>query len=91
MYSKLGNFEEADSYYEEVIKNALDADLIATAYVNKGYFQNDKSSIKKIPYYLRAFDILLDRSSESTKLISLPSLEDIRSSTFENRFFDLPS
>ncbi len=86
VHSKLGNYEKANSYYQKVIDNALDSDLIAAAYVNKSYFLSVDSTKKKIPYYFIAFDILLDRNNKTCKPVLLPTLKEIRSSSYESDF-----
>ena len=86
VYSKLGNHEKANAYYQEVIDNAIDPDLIAVAYGNMGYFLAVDSTKEKIPYYFNAFDILLGQEISKGNSFSLPTVKEIRSSSFELEF-----
>jgi len=84
LYAKQGKYFEAIDCYKEVIAKSEDAKQIATAYDNMGYFLNSASAQKKIPYFQKAIQILLE-NKENT--FTIPSLETIRNSGYQQDVF----
>lgn len=80
IYSKQGKEKQAISCYQEVIQNANAIEQIATAYDNMGYFLNTNNTLKKIPYFEKAIQTLLERKETS---FTIPSLEIIRASGYQ--------
>lgn len=80
LYSKQGKEKQAISCYQEVIQKANAIDQIATAYDNMGYFLNTNSILKKIPYFEKAIQTVLERKETS---FTIPSLEIIRASGYQ--------
>jgi len=86
VYSKQKLYSKANACYQEVIDKANDPDLIAAAYSNMGYFLNVDSSSAKVPYFYKAFNILLGQNKSNDISYVLPKLEEIRATIYELDF-----
>ena len=84
LYAKQGKYIQATNCYKEVIALSDDVAQIATAYDNMGYFLNSATAQKKIPYFQKAIQILLE-NKENT--FTIPSLETIRNSGYQQDVF----
>ncbi len=80
LYAKQKQFKLAHNTYKEIINKAEDASQIATAYDNMGYFLQDSSAEKKLFYFKKAIQILLDKENVP---FALPTLEEIRNSDYQ--------
>lgn len=80
LYSKQNKYKEAIACYQKVIANSENTEQIATAYDNMGYFLNASSAVKKIPYFEKAIQTLLESNQPS---FVLPSLGTIRDSGYQ--------
>jgi hypothetical protein len=80
LYAKQGKHIQATNCYKEVIALSDDLAQIATAYDNMGYFLNNISAQKKIPYFQKAIQILVENKENA---FAIPSLETIRNSGYQ--------
>jgi len=82
MNSKQGNHKKANACYQQVINQSEDIEQIATAYVDMGYFLDTDSSRMKIPYLMKALDIILEKESKGKETFQLPALQNILDSEY---------
>lgn len=80
LYSKQNKPKEAIACYQKVIRSATTNEQIATAYDNMGYFLNTTSAVKKIPYFEKAIQTLLEQRNQP---FAIPSLAQIRDSGYQ--------
>lgn len=86
IYSKQNLHKKANICYQEVIEKSTNPDLIAIAYVNKGYFLNVDSAETKIPYFYKALNILNGKNKNDKISFVLPTLKEIRATIYELDF-----
>ncbi|MCG8327545.1 MAG: CHAT domain-containing protein [Chitinophagales bacterium] len=84
IYSKQKKYKQANECYWEIINKSSDPEQIATAYVDMGYFIKVDSTQEKIPYYFKAFDVILNQNiRRDVDSFALPGLKQIRESNYE--------